>query len=45
MAAAEQAVERHLPVQGHADAVTLMTQGEHFGTWTTKARFPLYFTT
>ena len=44
MAAAEQAVERHLPVQGHADAVTLMTQAEHFGTWTTKARFPLFTT-
>ena len=33
----------HPPVQGHADAVTLMTQAEHSGTWTTKARFPLYF--
>ena len=41
MKAAEQAVERHLPVLGHADKVTLMTQTEHAGKWTTKARFPL----
>ena len=41
MKAAEQAVQRRLPVQGHADKVTLMTQTEQAGTWTTKARFPL----
>lgn len=41
MRAAEQAVERCLPVRGHADNVTLMTQAEHAGSWTTKARFPL----
>ena len=41
MRAAEQAVERHLPVQGHADTVTLMTQAEHSGIWTTETHFPL----
>lgn len=41
MKAAEQAVERCLPVKGHADKVTLMTQIEPASKWTTKAHFPL----
>ncbi|MBC7560638.1 MAG: 2'-5' RNA ligase family protein [Dermatophilaceae bacterium] len=41
MTAAEQAVERHLPINAQAEKVTLMAQAEHAGKWTTKAHFHL----
>lgn len=41
MQAAERAVEELLPISACARQVTLMTQVEPGGTWTTAARFPL----
>jgi len=41
MALAEIDVKQHLPIRSTARAVTLMTQDEPDGAWTTAARFPL----
>jgi 2'-5' RNA ligase len=39
--AAEESVRTHLPIDGHATAVTLITQGAAGGRWTRAATFPL----
>lgn len=39
--AAEESVRAHLPIDGHAAVVTLMTQQPAVGHWTEAARFPL----
>lgn len=41
MVLAERAVHEHLPIHTSARQVTLMTQDEADGAWTTAARFPL----
>ena len=41
MLRAEADVRRHLPIRAAARAVTLMTQDQPDGAWTTAARFPL----
>lgn len=41
MISAEGEVRQHLPIRSTAHAVTLMTQAEPEGRWTTAARFPL----